>query len=488
MESSKLVQYIRDLDRKDRDKFMQFVDSPYFNQHKPTQKLLHIILKELDRKKPRLEKERVFDLLFKGESYQEQSLYNVMSNLKKLLHRFVAQQQFEAKDLQEELYTVTWAYDNNKFDLLTNRGKHLQKQLDKVPFHDDQYYYTNYQLNLMMGYYQSQYVDRSKSKELQEMLHQLDNYYILEKLRNSCHLKAHVILINTQYDFSLLDEVLNYVENHPDRFSREPSIILYYTILMTLRHDETPLYYDQLKEILREGYDRLSPAEQQDLYSFSYNYCIRKINQGKTKYQQELFDLYKQGLRSGILLKNGFINEWDYKNITTLGCGLKAFEWTENFINTYKNHLPAHQRENAYNYNLANLYYNKRMYEEAISTLLHVQFTDIKYHLNTTYLLLRTYYAKQDTEALLHLIDTFRVYILRNKKMTSEQKRSYTNFLRFTKRLVLIQSREGVLSRSENQKSLEKLAQKILESDNIINRQWLLKECGYEEAETGALI
>lgn len=484
MEQSKLVQYISNLDRKDQDKFVQFVESPYFNQHRPTLLLLRLILKEIYRKKPRLTKKQVFARLFPNKTYREQPLYDVMSNLKKLLHRFLAQQQFESRPLQEELHTIQWAYEHNQFDLFTNRGKQLDKQLEKIPYRNENFFYLNYQYRQMLGYYGGEYVDRSKSEELQSMMDHLDNFYILEKLRNSCHLTAHNILMNTQYDFSILDPVLKYIEaEQSGRFADEPAIQLYYTILMTLRNDENPAYYQVLKEMLAERYDSLSPVEQQDLYSFSYNYCIRKINQGHTDYQIELFNLYKQGLRSGILLNNGIIGEWNYKNITTLGCSLKEFAWTESFINTYKDHLPAHQRENAYSYNLANLYYNKEMYDEAISALLHVQFTDIKYHLNTTYLLLRTYYAKNDIEALLSLVDTFRVYILRNKKMTTEQKKGYTNFLRFTKRLALLKQSMSTYSKEEYQQKMKKLADKIRETKNVINQKWLLRETGYAEAK-----
>jgi len=481
MEQSKLVQYISNLDRKDQDKFVQFVESPYFNQHRPTLLLLRLILKEIGRNKPRLSKQFIFSKLFPKKPFHEQPLYDVMSNLKKLLHRYLAQQQFESRPLLEELHTIQWAYKHNQFDLFTNRGKQLDKQLKKIPFHNENFFYLNYQYRQMLGYYGGEYVDRSKSHQLQKMMDHLDNFYILEKLRNSCHLTAHNILMNTQYNFSILDQVLHYIETQSERFSEEPAIKLYYTILMTLRNDDTPSYYQELKKILAEQYDTLSPIEQQDLYSFSYNYCIRKINQGETEYQLELFNLYKQGLRSGILLNNGIIGEWNYKNITTLGCSLKEFEWTESFINTYKDHLPAHQRDNAYSYNLANLYYNKQMYDEAISALLHVQFTDIKYHLNTTYLLLRTYYAKNDIEALLSLVETFRVYILRNKKMTTEQKKGYTNFLRFTKRLVLLKQSASTYPKKEYQQKMEKLAEKIRDTKNVINQKWLLRETGYSK-------
>lgn len=117
------------------------------------------------------------------------------------------------------------------------------------------------------------------------------------------------------------------------------------------------------------------------------------------------------------------------------------------------------------------------MYNEALSALLLVQFTDVKYHLSTTFLLLRTYYALKDTEALLSLIETFRIYVIRNRKMTTEQKRGYTNFLRFDRRLVVLKHHASTYSKKDLHTELASLAEKIEAAPNVINKYWLLEEC-----------
>jgi hypothetical protein len=171
---------------------------------------------------------------------------------------------------------------------------------------------------------------------MQRMLHYLDDYYLEEKLRNVCHLTAHKILVNANYDFGLLSELLLFIENHPDVLIQNKVIALYFTILKSLQDDSNPQYYLALKDMLGNLDLNLSPQDRQDLYSFSYNYCISKINKGDKAYQRELFELYQKGLAGGDLLNNSIINEWDYKNITTLGCSLKEFTWTENFIQEFK--------------------------------------------------------------------------------------------------------------------------------------------------------
>jgi hypothetical protein len=467
-----------ELNGKEREQFRLFVSSPYFNLHKKTTEFLDIILKQLDAGKiDLLEKEKIFKKLFPKDKYDEQKIHNLMSGLKKLLLRFLALQQYESKENVEEIYALEWAYKRNQFELLTNRAKQLEKKFDNEVVQKTELTFARYRLNYLMGYYGGQFVDRSKSDTMQRMLNYLDAYYLEEKLRNACHLTAHKILVNANYDFGLLPELLIFIEKQPDLLIYNKVLALYYTILKSLQDENNPAHYLALKEMLGNVDINLSPQDRQDLYSFSYNYCISKINKGDKAYQRELFELYQKGLAGGDLLNNGIINEWDYKNITTLGCSLKEFMWTENFIQEFKEYLPSHRRENAYLYNLGNLYYHKKLFDEAISELIRVQFTDITYHLNTTFLMLRTYHAKRDTDALLSLLDTFRIYIMRNTHINTEQKKGYTNFLRFTKKMVMIKHQMEFLDTKKALGQLKMLLEQIKSTENIINKFWLEEEC-----------
>ncbi len=478
MEQSKIVQHLKDLSSKERDRFRSFVNSPYFNQHEATIELLDLVISHVSGSNGvSLERKVVFRKLFPGQEYDEQQLHNVLSYLKKLYHKFLAFRHFEEEELQEQLYTVEQAYAFNQHDLLSNRSKQLEKKLEKYPFRNSEYFHINYRFHNLLGFYSGNYVDRARTDTFQDMLDNLDKYYIIEKLRNCCHLTANSMLMNTHYEYGLFEELLMFLENNWESFRKERAIVLYYSILMSLRDEDNPAHYEKLKELLNHELKHFSRQEINDLYGFSYNYCIRQINLGNSDYQRELFELYQEGLKKELLINNGVLSEWDYKNVVTLGCKLQEFAWTERFINAYKEKLPASKRENAYKYNLANLFYNKKQYNEAQETLLQVQFTDVKYHLNTTFLLLRTYYAMEDTEALLSLIDTFRVYVIRNRKMTTDQKKGYTNFLRFAKKLVLLKHHSTTFTKKSLKEKVDNLSQKIEQTSNVINKYWLLEEC-----------
>jgi hypothetical protein len=475
---SKIIRYVGDLSPKEREHFYQFVNSPYFNQHEKTRELLDLILANLDHPNGMPERDQLFKRLFPREPFDEQKLHNVMSYLKKLYHRFLAQQFYEKQAFQEQLFTLESAYEKSKFPLFNNRIKALEKSIEQHPHRDSNFHLTSYRLNTLLGFYQVDFGDRSKPKALQKVIDHLDRYYLIEKLRTSCQLTANMMLANTQYDFGFFEELLQYLRSHFDQYSDDPSILMHYTILMSLVDEGNPQHYEALKEMLSSKMHLFGSDERRDLYSAATNYCIRQSNLGQSEYRRELFELYQKGLTTGLLLTNGaLISEFDYKNVAMLGCSLKEFNWTEQFIQEYRESLPAHRRENIYNFNLANLYYNKKMYNEALTALMKVQFTDVRHRLNTNMLILRTYFALRDTEALLSLIETFRIYIIRNRKLTTVEKKGYTNFLRFSKNLVLLRHHASTFSRKSLQEKLETLRQKIDATPNVINKHWLLEEC-----------
>ncbi|MEM9990539.1 MAG: hypothetical protein AAF738_02180 [Bacteroidota bacterium] len=100
----------------------------------------------------------------------------------------------------------------------------------------------------------------------------------------------------------------------------------------------------------------------------------------------------------------------------------------------------------------------------------------MQYHLGGNFLLIRTYYAQNDIEALLSLLETMRLYILRSKKMTTKEKKGYMNLLRFTKKLVYLRYEYPMLKKDIFEKRYRVLEEKVDATDNIIGRSWLKEE------------
>lgn len=479
MSQSRVINFVVELPPKVKEKFRNFVHSPYFNQHDKTKELLDAIMdwdpkpneKEIDR-------QFLFKQIFPDQKFDEQKLFNVMSYLKKLFQKFIAYQSLEKNELKEQLLVLEGASEEGQTALFNNRSKVLERKLKDTKVLDASFYNFNYHLNRLKlkNYEDEEELNRSKMDLLRQMAENFDLYYIAEKLRIAVDLTSFAMSYNANFDLEFTDYLLDILKKNWDKYENCLVIKIYYYIYYAQTTAE-PFYFSKLKEILKKDLPLLNEQEKKYLFSAASNFCIQKINQRINEYRNELFLLYQQGLESGILISNNILSESNYKNITTLGCVLGEFDWTEKFLNDYSALLPEDKRENAYSYNMANYLFYKEEYDKAQTVLVNVQFKDFKYHINATILLMRTYYKIGDTEALLQVIETFRIFLMRNKDLPHIQKKGYSNYLRFKKRLAVIKNSAHILSSKEYAEKMNSLKQAIEKTDYVYNTDWLLTEC-----------
>ena len=144
------------------------------------------------------------------------------------------------------------------------------------------------------------------------------------------------------------------------------------------------------------------------------------------------------------------------------------------FIDDYRDELQPEARNNAYTFNLAAYYYETEQYTEVLSLLGDVTYSDLRYVLGSKALLLRTYFDLGENESLNHLVDSFRMYLLRNKLMADVRRAGYYNLFQMTKKLANLRERLTYWGQEKWSKQFEKLAAQIYNGDRIFNKSWLL--------------
>lgn len=92
------------------------------------------------------------------------------------------------------------------------------------------------------------------------------------------------------------------------------------------------------------------------------------------------------------------MSQWDYKNIVYLGLRLEEYSWVKNFIIKYNEELDPKTRKNAMSYNMAYYHFFLNNYDETLTLLRSVEFSDVYYHLDSKSLLMKTYYELEETE------------------------------------------------------------------------------------------
>jgi hypothetical protein len=266
----------------------------------------------------------------------------------------------------------------------------------------------------------------------------------------------------------LLPEILSFLKDKP---LDTPVVNIYYNVILTLIEPEEEAHFIRLKELLFTHTALLQINTQKEVFAFALNYCIRKINKGRAEYQAEIFKLYKDALLRDLLLQDGILTPWDFKNIVTIGLRNKDFKWTNSFIEDYIHKLPKKEQDNAYTFNRARYFFATAKYGKVLELLQDVEYSDIFYLLDSKITLMKTYYELGEYQPLLSLKESFRI-LLRRKKLISEQNQvNYGNFARFAMKLY----RADV----KNKTQMAALKKVIESTTNVADKAWIMEK--YEE-------
>ena len=83
-------------------------------------------------------------------------------------------------------------------------------------------------------------------------------------------------------------------------------------------------------------------------------------------------------------------------------------------------------------------------------------------------MLLKTYYELDEWNPLSSLLDSFSIYLRRNKQIPREKKQQYLNVLRFTRKLSFLAPYD--------KKGLQKLKDQINNCKALAAKKWLLEK------------
>lgn len=442
--------------------FSTFLQSPYFNQKQKVIDLWQYLLKNHQHGATAFKKQKVYEVLFLGETYNDKTMRHLMSWLLKSLEQFLAYSEYKTTPVSETLHLAKVYKDRKLGKLFQKSINRAEKQLEKMDRGQD-YFHNKYLLE-SEKYDLAEGQTRNKENNLIEMTAALDKHLLLSKLKQASILRSHQFVIKAEYDFSLVELLLEYIKTSP--YKNEPGINAYYNCYLALTNNSTTAF-QQLKESIQEKGFPLYIEDIKTLYFSCINFCIRNLNTGGTQYIREVFELYQFGLSDDLLIIEGVLSSFTYNNITSAGLKLKEFNWLENFIHEYKIKLPPRQKESTFTYNLARLRFRQKNYDQAMKLLHEVDERDLLLNLDAKVMLLKLYYELDEYDALSSLLASFKVMLTR-KKVLGYHKTHYSNIIKFTNRLLNLKPRD--------QKAHDKLENDIRTAEVLQEKEWLLEQ------------
>lgn len=470
--SSKLLSLLKTFSKHDLNSFKKFVASPFHNEQEELVQLFSIIDQylrgsEKEQKTNQLEKEVIWEQIFGKKKYNDVRFRRLSSDLIKLVYSFLSYNSYQKDGLSEQLNLLKALRKlslNKHFD---STFKQISQALDKNASRNADYHLSSFTNNYNLFNFPKNVQAKIKLfNNLEQADYHLECFFIIKKLENYCDYIGYKEGISFDVKITLPPSFLEYVEN--SIFIKDPFVKAYFLVAKMLLEPEETAYFLNLKEHLEKNSIHFTLQELDTFYIHLKNYCIVKVNEGKTDYFSQLFEIFQTLLKEKIILKDGTISPQNYKNITTVGLHVKAYDWVENFIQTYTSYLPKAHRENALTFNLAKVYFSQKKYDQVIEQLREVEDKNHVYALGGKLILLKTYYELNEYSPLDSLTDSFRIYIRRNKIISREVKQQYLNLLRFVKKLSS--------TIPGDKKALDKIRGQIAKCKALAGKKWILEK------------
>lgn len=472
MAQPKLISIYGALDERERQRFGEFVRSPFHNKREKLIRLTAVLEDLYAGAEPKeWDKEAAYTAVFERSPCQDLQLNNVVSDLFQLMEAFLAWQQFNR---QPELRDVFMIEHMLSASMLDQADKVIKRKAEQ----DTGDAFVQYRFNQLADQYFFQRSRKGDNTWLLQGQESLELYYLSHQLRIWCELVSRSNILALDYDTTRFEAFESYLRSQLGKYGHHPTISIYFPILQWLRDQNDDTWFEGFQEKLFTHISEFPEQEARDIVAYVQNYCVRRINQGRNEFLRAWLDIAQFVLPLRLLHEGQFLSQWTFKNIVTTGVRLREFEWTESFIHNNYTHLAPEIRDNAYQYNLAVLYYERGEFGRAMQLLNRVHFTDPNYYLDAKAILLKIYYDHNEFEAMLSLRDTVKIYLLRDKLLSRNQHMLYKNLFSYTLKLYKLRLERHVIDETKWQQKFSALKQSVEANGLVANKSWVVGKMG----------
>lgn len=412
------------------NRFLRFVSSPY---HNSDQRLIQITEYLVSADKENRSREAMHEFLFPGEVYEYFKISNVLSYFANLIKEFLAFEYLRQNPDQFAGSRMKGLQEKNLIQPLQHEFRLVRKSLSKKEV-DDEFSLSLRQiladeediLLLRQG-------ERKVSEGLDTSVNVLHEKYVLEMIKRCCQWQNRQLMIPNQSSSLVVDDFISRYQTETFSIPSNPLIQMYGYVLNIFLRQNIEESYQQLMGGLHQYGSFFPFTDEQALYQYARNFCIRKSNAGDSEYLRALLEVYQRMIDRELIFFDDSLNHGDMKNIVSLGIILKEFDWTKWFLGTHGHRIVEEHKRNALAYNQAHLEYAIGNYGRALNLLAQVELEDVFYSLGARTILLKCYFENRDAESLYDHINAFAKWLSRNRHLADSQKQAHKRLLKVVK-------------------------------------------------------
>lgn len=471
-----LVRMLGCLSQKQRKGFGDFLKCSLFNTN-PSLEIFYQLLENraLSEKVNYLSDEE----LLKGSGINPRLVDKLSSKLLGLLNRFVALWEKTADPRSDfGIAFDAWYRMGLEPELLEREYRKMKRKFEKMP---PGQFDSMYDLQLEHVYAQYQAgKPRKKHQQIYDSLdEQLEQFYLLTRLKYLCARTS----AGKIFERDAAPEFFELTETESRLL---PDIgQAYFSAYLLLREARPGIEEaEALFARLEDAGIRFARMDRIDLYGYLLNCCIRKLSAAVPGIDGLVYRVYNALLAHKLLPIGEFIPGGHFKNIVSIKVRVGEVGEARQFIADYQGYLKTDEKEILLKYVHGLVHFHSREFREAITHFRSIVVDspeDLFWGLEARNMLWKSHYEAYDQlsmgehEEMLHLYDSFRVFVRRNKRISPRHRTSYENFIRIFNRLIRIRDRNLKIGTKEKLVELNALSEMASQAEFIVHKKWLLQ-------------
>lgn len=461
MEKSKLYELLLSFSASEWRQLAKVLDSPFFSLREDVRRLYDFLKSQFGQGHVP-DREAAFEAAYPGQAFDFARLRHLMSFLFQQVEQVLIQSELKKDEALKNILLLRALEGRRVKKVYRSTLNKQSRLLASIPLRN-----TDHHLNRIENLRTEMGSSDNRTEKLQEQFQQLsgevDVFFILHKLQLACAALTHQRMFKVEYELGMLTEVLAHIHEH--NLLALPEVAICYDCYMMLAEPGEEAHFHQLKARLPQAQTYFEATEARTFYTHLINFCISRINQSNGEYLRQVFEIYRLGIHSEMLLENGQLSPYTYKNIVSAAIKLGEFIWAEQFIEDYAETLPKEMRRDFHAYNLARLHLANGQWAKVIRILNQLYIQDPFTNLDGRIILIKACFELEDIKQTEYHLSNLQHHLRRKEYMTYHKK-NYLAFVSFTRRLLNLPPFAAA--------QRQQLAEEMRAATWLTERDWLL--------------
>lgn len=473
MTESKLITFLRTLDKEEMRRFGKFLEGTA-ERKAPDRIAFFEYLQKYHPKFPekKIKRELVAQKLFPENDKRLKKVENLMHKIVSILEDFLVYEELKTQRWQRD-FLLLEVYKRRKLDdSFFKKIKKIEEEWECEQPEGVEHLHHEYLIK-KVEFTHPNYSQTGKNPTTYKVLiQQLDEYYFAKKLFWTSCMKITEDFVNVSgagfaekqfFIRKILDISLNSesVQNSQIQFLAE---------LLNALVSEDFQNYSQLEELFISNVKSFDEPERNDLIDLLNHISFRNGN--ITRQQEPLyhaFELNRQAVENNWSFRDEHISVFRFINIVNIACAVGELEWATYFIDSFGTSLGKDDRNDIVAVSHATVDFKKGEYDKTLERLMYVKFRNVLYKANARAIQLQCYYELKYSELFHSLASSFNGFLQsqRKKDLAKDSARMFLNFIKFTDKLEKL---------PKYKPEIAPLLNEIEACNEVVHKKWLLEK------------